>query len=102
MGTCLHAGARGMFYTFIQNNSGGWFTRDKQVAEYVIIEAASAGEANTIAESIGIYFNGCTEGHDCNCCGDRWRPVMSYDGTESPEIHGEKAIASEKVIIYYA
>ena len=61
-----------MFYTFSQNNSGGSFDIDHMLAHFVIIEADTAEEANTIAESVGIYFNGCDEGMDCDCCGDRW------------------------------
>ena len=69
-----------MFYTFDQNNSGGQFIGPN----YIIIEADSAEEANTIAqESAGVYFNGCEDGIDCECCGDRWYPVFG-DGEEKP------------------
>lgn len=77
-----------MFYTFDQNNSGGEFVVNDQVAHYVIIEAASAKEANEIAESKGIYFNGCKEGNDCPCCGDRWCSAYE-EGDKSPLIYGQ-------------
>jgi len=63
------------WYRFDQNNSGGFFHMDEDVAHYVFIEAYSTKEANQIAKNIGIYFDGCREGMDCDCCGDRWYPV---------------------------
>lgn len=55
-----------MFYVYRQNNSGGSFIPP---AVDVIVEAPSAAEADTIAEGIGIYFDGAG---DCSCCGNRW------------------------------
>lgn len=78
-----------MFYCFNQNNSGGGFDIDDDVAHFVIIEAASADAANERAESIGIYFNGCDTGNDCPCCGDRWYPAWSDEGDETPVIYGQ-------------
>lgn len=60
------------FYEYFQNNSGGGFDVDDKVCQIVVIEANSAAEANTITIDLGIYFDGCTEGLDCNCCGGRW------------------------------
>lgn len=72
-----------MFYTYRQNNSGGFFT---EPAVNVIIEAKNADHANDIAESKGLYFDG--EG-DCPCCGDRWYAVDKSDGTKRPQIYGK-------------
>lgn len=77
-----------MFYQFSQNNSGGRFKVDRNVAEYVIIEANGAQEANDRALEIGIYFDGVSEGRDCPCCGSRWSEASSYDGTETPTVYG--------------
>ena len=55
-----------MFYVYRQNNSGGSF---RPPAVDVIVEAPSAAEADTIAEGVGIYFDGAG---DCPCCGNRW------------------------------
>ena len=55
-----------MFYSYSQNNSGGSF---RLPAVDVIVEAGSAAEADTIAEGLGIYFDGVG---DCSCCGVRW------------------------------
>lgn len=60
------------FYDYHQNNSGGSFDVDDKVCHQVVVEAKSADEANEIAMDLGIYFDGCSEGMDCNCCGDRW------------------------------
>lgn len=76
-----------MFYTFTQNNSGGSFITDEAIAHYVIIEADSADEANSIAESKGIYFDGCVTGEDCPCCGDRWDAQYIDDGTDTAMIY---------------
>ena len=76
-----------MFYTFRQNNSGGFFSGP----QFVIIEADSAEEANAIAEENDIYFHGVSRGLDCSCCGDRWYPVYEGDGDNEPLIYGEPA-----------
>lgn len=75
------------FFTYDQNNSGGSFRVDDYVAHTVIIEAASAEDADEKAQDIGIYFNGCDEGYDCPCCGDRWHRAYG-EGEEAPEIYG--------------
>jgi len=77
-----------MFYTYNQNNSGGKFRFvENRISHFVIIEAADGAEADERAQEIGIYFNGCADGRDCKCCGDRWYP--SYDeGTEKPSVYG--------------
>jgi hypothetical protein len=76
------------FYTFIQNNSGGHFSVNDRICEYVIIEAIDADDANMRAENIGIYFNGCENGRDCDCCGDRWNFQYNDDGNDVPSIFG--------------
>lgn len=83
------------FYTYIQNSSGGsFYINEKEgIAEYVIIEATSSKKANKIAESIGIYFDGCDEGLDegldCDCCGDRWYSANDDDGKQCPSLYSE-------------
>lgn len=76
-----------MFYTFHQNNSGGYFTGP----HYIIIEASDHHEANKIATLHDVYFDGVTDGIDCECCGDRWHEVNEYSGKEQPEIYGSPA-----------
>lgn len=62
------------FYHFRQNNSGGSFDIDidRGISVSVIVEATSSDHANDRAEEIGLYFDGCRAGRDCDCCGDRW------------------------------
>lgn len=77
------------FYEFHQNNSGGSFHIDDDVSHIVIIEAATAMQANETAQNVaGIYFDGCEKGWDCDCCGDRWYPVSDYDGHDEPMVYG--------------
>jgi hypothetical protein len=60
------------FWYFHQNNSGGSFIINEHVAELVIIEANSELDAIDKGMDVGIYFDGCAKGIDCECCGDRW------------------------------
>ena len=73
-----------MFYTFMQNNSGGQFDG----YEYVIIESDNAEEANLLAKEYNIYFGGVDSGLDCSCCGDRWYQAREKRATEEPRIYG--------------
>jgi hypothetical protein len=77
------------WYDYHQNNSGGSFVRNDSVGPYVWIEADSAEKANSRAQSVGIYFDGCDEGMDCPCCGDRWYEQYRNDGTDKPELYGQ-------------
>ena len=80
-----------MFYTFSQNNSGGYFVKDHDagVAEYIIIEANNADDARSRFWDIGEFVDGFRS--YCRCCGDRWSDDMidDDDGTERPEIYGQ-------------
>ena len=77
-----------MFYHFRQNNSGGSFDIDSKVTVNVIIEAESAAHANELAQVVGIYFDGCYNGTDCTCCGDRWRRVNDSHASDFPAVYG--------------
>lgn len=77
------------YFTFIQNNSGGFFDGP----HHIIVEAPSADEANRNAvERGGIYFDGVKNDIDCSCCGDRWYRATEHDQDPFPEIHGERII----------
>lgn len=82
-----------MFYTYTQNNSGGHFdfTPSAGISHHVIVEAENEREADERAEAIGLYWNGCDEGFDCDCCGDRWYSQQYYgdDGSDEPTIHSQ-------------
>jgi hypothetical protein len=60
------------FYEISQNNSGGSFVTNDKLCHRLFIEADSPEEATRIAEDLGCYWDGCSNGMDCNCCGDRW------------------------------
>lgn len=83
-----------MFFDYRQNNSGGSFIVDEErgISVNVIIEASNAKDADEIARSKGIYFNGVSDGFDCECCGDRWYPNDNYLNTEEgdpvPSLYG--------------
>lgn len=79
------------FYTFYQNNSGGSFdiNFNDGIGKYVIVEAINSDNANDIAEKIGIYFDGCITGNDCDCCGDRWYRVSDNDANLNPMIYND-------------
>jgi hypothetical protein len=72
------------FYHFRQNNSGGVFNIDdtRGIGVDVWIQAPSVEAAEQKAKSIGVYFDGCNSGLDCNCCGDRWYPLGSEEQGE--------------------
>jgi hypothetical protein len=91
------------YFLFRQNNSFGTYNVDKNLAEYVVIEAKSVNDSNKRAENIGIYFDGCRDNIDCSCCGDRWyiccfadaydsiidviENIFSFDSTEQIRVH---------------
>lgn len=77
-----------MFYLYSQNNSGGGWDTDENLAHRVVIEATSLNLANGKAQEMGIYFDGVESGYDCECCGDRW-----YD----PEGMG---ISNDELVVY--
>lgn len=77
--------AKNKFFCYTQNNSGGSF---RGPAKYVIVEAASAKAADTIALDHEVYFDGSSNGTDCNCCGDRWDSAEYQDGSDVPSIYG--------------
>lgn len=56
------------FFSFRQNNSGGSWNGPIVVC----IEALTHAKALDEAAQIGLYFDGCDDGVDCPCCGDRW------------------------------
>ncbi len=74
-----------MWFSYRQNNSGGSFDVDKNVAKNVYIEANSADEANSRAELCGLYWDGVYDEIDCECCGDRWYPLSSEHGDKGAD-----------------
>jgi hypothetical protein len=86
-----------MFHDFNQNNSGGGFDFDKRsgITHHVIIEGRDIEQIIERAENIGIYFNGCETGQDCECCGDRWCKPWSSECREVPTVYGQEVGADK-------
>lgn len=78
-----------LFFYYRQTNSGGsvFVSEKKGIGHVVWIEAIDEKDADARAEEIGIYFDGCSSGRDCNCCGDRWsRARLDESVDESDKI----------------
>jgi hypothetical protein len=67
-----------MYFVFKQNGTGGSPLRNANIAEYVIVRAACAADANTVAARVGVYFRDIPwpqdeqRWTDCESCEDRW------------------------------
>lgn len=55
------------FYIYDQNNSGGYFIVNEDVAPYVIIESSSRKYADVLFNEISVSYSSY-----CKCCGKRW------------------------------
>lgn len=79
------------FWQYDQNNSFGSFDFDEEhgITAHVIIEAMSSEEADERLIGIGGYFDGCEDGIDCPCCGDRWYCAQDKDGDPVPMFYGQ-------------
>ena len=92
------------WYTFSQNNSGGFFIQNDVVAEYVCIQASNAEAA--IDKALRLFAN---YSRYCECCGERWSYYVSReDGTDVPCIYDTPVSetkpdwAREQCILHYA
>ncbi len=91
-----------MFYTDIQNNSGGSLYENDDVRSVVIVEEHNEKEAEW-------KFRQITEDYMsyCECCGERWGYDWGLDGTEVPTIYKtpienyKPTYFSKDCIIYY-
>lgn len=76
------------FYTFRQNNSGGFFVADDKtgVGTFIIIEAMDINQAVEHFSAI----EGKQEHNWCHCCGERWSPELmdEDDAEEKPSLYG--------------
>lgn len=70
------------WFTFVQNNSGGYFVKNDDVCEVVCIEAESKELAIAKAESI------MDNSDSCPCCGDRWTTWLP-DSYDVPSYYGD-------------
>ena len=72
------------WWTIRQNNSGGYWIIDDDVAMYVMIQAPNAEEAERIFDKITVHAL-----EYCECCGERWWFDSYEEGTDEPMIYGE-------------
>lgn len=92
-----------MFFHYHQNNSGGGMDIDDNIHINIIIEAKDNLHADTLAQQIGIYFDGIEKGEDCECCGDRWsRQCSVQDGEDYPNLYGRKVTSYKKELLPFA
>ena len=71
-----------MFYTFRQNNSGGYYDGPA----YVCVECTDLLDADDQAERNGITFG---MAGSCECCGARWSLAWDEESlTETPSYYG--------------
>jgi hypothetical protein len=70
------------FFHYRQNNSGGDFVGPINV----FVQADTTEQSDAIAIQNGIYFDGCREGRDCPCCGDRWSRAWGSDSADESDI----------------
>jgi hypothetical protein len=66
------------WYTTDQNNSGGYWIENEDVAHYVSVQAKNVAEAKEKFEHITAGYS-----QYCECCGERW----SYDYLEESDGH---------------
>ena len=86
------------WFTFSQNNSGGYFDGPR----HVVVQAVNAATANAAAESFaGVYFDGCSKGLDCQCCGDRWSRTWDGKYEDKPMVYGVDAVPNKNVMLVY-
>ena len=96
------------FFMWSQNDSGGRFHVNDNLTWRVVIEADSYQQAEAKAFDLGVYYNGVEEGHDCDCCGDRWYEGSELDVEGGPMLEHLQEYADEygwespSVIIHYA
>jgi hypothetical protein len=86
------------FYNFHQSNPGG-YTDEKMPAE-LYIQATSPEVANSIAETLGVYFDGQQSGVDCECCNDRWYRADEWSSVEESLL--PKATEEGRIVVHYA
>lgn len=67
------------FYLFVQNNSGGYFIKNKDVDVRVYIEALNAQQANSIFDNLDSGV-----GDYCECCGSRWSLADEEEAMDEP------------------
>lgn len=87
------------WWFYSQNNPGGSFEFTDKLSHYMIIEACSASHADLRLEELGGYFDGCDNGTDCSCCGDRWSRAYG-EGDSEPAYYGTPLDKAESIFTW--
>ena len=75
------------WYHVSQNNTGGTFRVDDNLAYHVFFQATSAKHAEAIADDI------LDNSGSCSCCGNRWDTYWDEDdGYDVPSVYGDPYI----------
>ena len=74
------------WFRFSQNNSGGYFLVNEEVAEDVYVQAKNAEHA---ADRAAVIFFPYRE--FCECCGERWPTTAWEGGFDVPTKYDEPA-----------
>lgn len=92
------------FYAYQQRNINGFFQKDDNLDEWVFIESRNADHADRVAQRLGVYFDGVSQGYDCKCCGNRWERASYSSYCSEPTIYSEHVTLSEdrNWIVHYA
>lgn len=79
------------WFTYDQNNSGGYFIDNDEVTHMICVQAENADAANAKAEEITKEY-----GEYCECCGERWYiNEVDGDGFDVPSHYGEPLSSSQ-------
>lgn len=86
-----------MWFSFRQNNSGGYYVLTDDVGVMVWVEAAGAEQAN---ERFSELDN--RSSNYCDCCGPRWlyTPYSDRDGVSAEVMEREVAETEGQVVIH--
>lgn len=86
------------WFYYRQNNSGGYWCGPN----HVVVQAVNAAMADATAmEFADVYFDGCSTGLDCSCCGDRWSRAWDGEGTDEAMVYDDDAVAGRAVMLVY-
>lgn len=79
------------WFTYNQNNSGGYFIDNDDVSHLICVQAENAEAANTQAYQITEEY-----GEFCECCGERWDiSERDQDGADVPTQYDKPLTESE-------
>ena len=91
-----------MFYTFVQNNSGGYNIHREEIgiSDFIIIEAPNSSEAIDFLNYLGSKVEGFYD--YCSGCGERWLTDPRFvSGDDAPSIWGTPIEEIDRMLVGY-